>query len=248
MALVMWWAPGRANNRFGWHVPHVAGGLSALFPFPAPGLSIPDSRFSIPDVLRLVAITDDLRDGTDGLVRRTSAAVRGGATMVQLRLKDVDPRELVQVARALVEAVPVPVIVNDRADVALASGAAGVHVGVDDIPAVALRAIVPLGFIIGASVGSDAEISAAAGADYVGIGPVFSTTSKADAGDAIGSGEFARLARLTGLPAVAIGGIGPSNCRDILAAGAHGVAVIRAIFAASDPERAARELLSATGS
>jgi thiamine-phosphate pyrophosphorylase len=201
-----------------------------------------------PDILRLVAITDDLRDGADGLVARATAAVRGGATMVQLRLKDVDPRELVHVARALVQALPVPVIVNDRADIALASGAAGVHVGVDDIPATALRAAVPAGFIIGASVGSDAEVPFATGADYVGIGPVFTTVSKPDAGDAIGSMEFARLARLTGLPAVAIGGIDAANCREVLAAGASGVAVIRAIFAASDPERAAQALLSASES
>src|SRR5690242_12695840 len=107
----------------------------------------------MPDCLRLVAITDDLRDGTDGLVGRAAAAVRGGATMVQLRLKDIDPRELVQVARALVRALPVPVVVNDRADIALAAAAAGVHVGVDDLPASALRAVVPAGFIIGASVG-----------------------------------------------------------------------------------------------
>jgi thiamine-phosphate pyrophosphorylase len=201
-----------------------------------------------PDILRLVAITDDLRDGADGLVARATAAVRGGATMVQLRLKDVDPRELVHVARALVQALPVPVIVNDRADIALASGAAGVHVGVDDIPATALRAAVPAGFIIGASVGSDAEVPFATGADYVGIGPVFTTVSKPDAGDAIGALEFARLARLTGLPAVAIGGIDAANCREVLAAGARGVAVIRAIFAASDPERAAQALLSASES
>lgn len=211
-------------------------------------MSIPDSRLPIPDCLRLVAITDDLRDGTDGLVGRATAAVRGGATMVQLRLKNIDPRELVQVARALVRALPVPVVVNDRADIALAAAAAGVHVGVDDLPASALRAVVPSGFIIGASVGSDAEVPFAMGADYVGIGPVFSTTSKPDAGDAIGSAEFARLARLTGLPAVAIGGIDATNCRTVLAAGADGVAVIRAIFAASDPERAAQALLSATES
>jgi thiamine-phosphate pyrophosphorylase len=211
-------------------------------------VSIPDSRFPIPDCLRLVAITDDLRDGTDGLVGRAAAAVRGGATMVQLRLKNIDPRELVQVARALVRALPVPVVVNDRADIALAAAAAGVHVGVDDLPASALRAVVPAGFIIGASVGSDAEVPFAMGADYVGIGPVFSTTSKPDAGDAIGAAEFARLARLTGLPAVAIGGIDATNCRTVLAAGADGVAVIRAIFAASDPERAAQALLSATES
>ena len=198
--------------------------------------------------LRLVAITDDLRDGTEGLVARAAAAVRGGATMVQLRLKEVDPRELVQVAWALVQALPVPVIVNDRADIALASGAAGVHVGVDDLPAAALRSIVPAGFLIGASVGSDAEVPFSNGADYVGIGPVFSTISKPDAGDAIGPAEFARLARLTGLPAVAIGGIDAGNRREVLAAGAAGIAVIRAIFAASDPERAARGLLSATES
>jgi thiamine-phosphate pyrophosphorylase len=196
--------------------------------------------------LRLVAITDDLRDGTEGLVARAAAAVRGGATMVQLRLKDVDPRDLLVVARTLVDALPVPVIVNDRADIALASGAAGVHVGVDDIPAAALRRIVPAGFIIGASVGSDAEVPCAKGADYVGIGPVFATTSKRDAGDAIGAAEFARLAQLTGLPAVAIGGIDATNVQEVRRAGGHGVAVIRAIFAAADPERAARALSSAS--
>lgn len=168
--------------------------------------------------------------------------------MVQLRLKDVDPRELVTVARALVHALPVPVVVNDRLDIAFAAGAAGVHVGVDDIPARAVREVVPAEFIIGASVGSDAEVPSATGADYVGIGPVFSTASKADAGAAIGSAEFARLAKLTGLPAVAIGGIDATNCREVLAAGAQGVAVIRAIFAASDPARAAQALLSASES
>ena len=168
--------------------------------------------------------------------------------MVQLRLKDVDSRELVSIARALVATLPVPVVVNDRADVALAAGAAGVHVGTDDIPAAALRRIVPPNFIIGASVGSDAEVPLAAGADYVGIGPVFATLSKPDAGTAIGTAEFSRLARLAGLPAVAIGGIDATNFHSALGAGAKGVAVIRAIFAAADPELAARALSSATGS
>lgn len=174
--------------------------------------------------------------------------MRGGATMIQLRLKDVDSRELTGIARMLVRALTIPVVVNDRADVALAAGAAGVHVGVDDIPAAALRRVVPPGFIIGASVGSDDEVAASAGADYVGIGPVFATLSKPDAGSAIGTEEFARLARRAALPAVAIGGIDALNCREALGAGATGVAVIRAIFAASDPERAARELSSAIGS
>jgi thiamine-phosphate pyrophosphorylase len=198
--------------------------------------------------LKLVAITDDLRDGADGLVARAAAAVRGGATMVQLRLKDVDARDLTTVARARVHTLTVPVIVNDRADVALAAGAAGVHVGTDDIPVNALRHVVPGSFIIGASVGNDEEVPLAAGADYVGIGPVFATISKPDAGTAIGPAGFARLAERTGLPAVAIGGIDAINCREALGAGARGVAVIRAIFAAADPEHAARELSSAIGS
>ena len=199
----------------------------------------------IPDSLRLIAITDDLRDGVDGLRARAEAAVRGGATMVQLRLKQVDPRELLVVARALVS-LPVPIIVNDRADVAMAAGAAGVHVGVGDVPAHALRQIVPPGFIIGASVGSDDEVARAAGADYVGIGPVFATTSSADATVALGLAEFSRLAARVALPAVAIGGINAANRRDALGAGASGVAVIRAVFAAADPELSARELSSAT--
>ena len=165
--------------------------------------------------------------------------------MVQLRLEDVDPRELVAVAKALVASVSVRVIVNGRADIALAAGAAGVHVGVDDVPAAALRRVVPDEFIIGASVGNDDELPHAKGADYVGIGPVFATTSRPNAGDAMGVEEFARLARLAGVPAVGIGGIDASNCRQLRAAGAEGVAVIRAIFAAPDPERAARELSSA---
>ena len=201
-----------------------------------------------PETLKVLAITDDLRDGRAGLVERAAAAVRGGATMVQLRLKDVDGRTLVEVTRALVETLPVPVLVNDRADVALAAGAAGVHLGADDVPARALRPALPAGFVIGASVGSDAELSQAEGADYVGIGPIFATASKSDAGDAIGVAEFARLARLADRPAVAIGGISAENAAALIAAGARGVAVIRAIFAADDPSAAARSLRRAIGS
>jgi len=200
-----------------------------------------------PAALRLVAITDDVRDGPAGLVARAAAAVRGGATMVQLRLKDADGRTLVEVGRALVGALAVPVLVNDRADVALACGAAGVHLGADDLQVDVVRRIVPPGFVIGASLGTDAELATAAGADYVGIGPVFGTTSKADAGDAIGVAALARLALRAGVPAVAIGGITPENARLAVEAGAAGVAVIRALFGAPDPERAARGLRSAIG-
>jgi thiamine-phosphate pyrophosphorylase len=190
----------------------------------------------------LIAITDDLRDGRDGLVARASAAVRGGVTMVQLRLKHTDARAVVDIGRALVERLSVPVIINDRADIALACGAAGVHVGSDDVPAAALRRIVPPGFLIGVSVGSDAEVANAAGGDYVGVGPIYGSASKLDAGDAIGLLGLAHLASAAALPAVAIGGITVATAGDVMAAGASGVAVIAAIFGASDPEAAARAL------
>src|SRR6185369_7555803 len=149
-------------------------------------------------ILRLIAITDNIRDGQEGLIARAAAAAHGGATCIQLRLKDVSARDLVGVARELVRAVGVPVLVNDRADVAIAAGAAGAHLGVDDVPATAVRRIAPEGFIIGVSVGNDAEVENASGADYAGIGPFFTTASK-DAGEAIGPEEFARLAAAAGL-------------------------------------------------
>lgn len=198
-------------------------------------------------VLRLVAITDDLRDGSSGLVARAKAAVRGGSSMVQLRLKDASARELVEVARLLVAELTVPIIVNDRMDVAIAAGAAGVHLGADDLPVSAARSAAPKDFIIGSSAGNDAELARVAGADYVGIGPIFGSASKLDAGPAIGVQEFSRLAKLAPMPAVAVGGITAENLSGLFAGGAAGVAVIRAIFADSDPEGAARRLAAAIG-
>lgn len=200
-----------------------------------------------PAILRLVAITDDALERRGTLIERSSAAVRGGATCVQLRLKNAQPREVVDVARALVAAVSVPVIVNDRADIALAAGAAGVHVGDADLPVVAIRRFAPEGFVIGASLGSDRELENARDADYVGIGPLFSSGSKTDAGDAIGIEGFKRLAALCGLPAIAIGGITPERVPQIMEAGAAGVAAINAIFKGSDPEGATRLLAAAIG-
>lgn len=198
-------------------------------------------------VLRLIAITDNVRDGQTGLLERARAAALGGATCIQLRLKDVPARDLVELARGLVRAVGVPVIVNDRADVAIAAGAAGVHLGPDDVPPAVVRSFAPDGFIIGASVGTAGEVGGAEGADYVGIGPVFATGSKSDAGAAIGVGGFSLLAAATGLPAVGIGGITQENAREVIDAGAAGVAVIAAVFGATDPLAAARELASAIG-
>ncbi len=184
------------------------------------------------------------RDTVD--VCRRATADGGGATMIQLRWKDATPMDLLQLARALVLALPVPVIVNDRVDAALAAGAAGAHLGQDDPPLDALRPEVPPGFLLGLSVGSalEAERVRAWPADYWSIGPCFVTGNKADAGAALGPDGFATLARLApeGMPIIGIGGITAGNAGSIVRAGAVGVAVIGAVLGARDPEGAARDL------
>jgi len=185
------------------------------------------------------------RDAVD-VCRR---AVAGGATMIQVRLKDAPPRDTVQLARALVGALIVPVLVNDRVDVALAAGAAGAHVGQDDPPVDALRPHLPPGFLLGVSVGAahEAERARAWPADYWSIGPCFATATKAGAGPALGPDGFAALARLApaGVPVIGIGGITAENAGAIARAGGTGVAVIGAVAGASDPEAAARALRAA---
>jgi thiamine-phosphate pyrophosphorylase len=200
-----------------------------------------------PSTLLLCAITDDLRDGAAGLVSRAEEAVAGGATMVQLRLKDEPARSLVEIARALIARLPVPVIVNDRVDVALAAGAAGAHVGAEDVPVSAIRPFVPPGFVIGASVTGPADLPNVAGADYAGIGPVFPTLSKTDAAPVLGIARFAELVARTPIPSVAIGGVDAANVAEVMRAGARGIAVIRAVFGSDDPRAAARALRHAIG-
>jgi thiamine-phosphate pyrophosphorylase len=199
-----------------------------------------------PGVLRLVGVTDSLHDGIDGLAERAAAAVRGGTTMLQLRLENESPRILVEVARALRRAAPgVPLLVNDRADVALAAEADGVHVGSEGLSPAALRRVVPARFIIGASVGSDDDVERTRGADFVGIGPVFGSGAPSPYGPPMGVARFTELAERCRLPAVAIGGITPENAGVMRSAGASGVAVISALFGAADPMLAARALRSA---
>lgn len=197
------------------------------------------------DFLRLVAITDALHGSADNLVARCVDAAEGGATCIQLRLKDATPRELAEIARAILTAIRVPLIINDRADVAIAVGAAGCHLGADDVPVSAVRKLAPAEFIIGCSVGSDEEVSASAGADYAGIGPVFSTSTKPDAGKAIGLDGFSALAAKLSIPAVGIGGITAENARSVIDAGASGVAVVSSIFSARDVKSAATSIARA---
>lgn len=191
--------------------------------------------------LRLMLVTDDaLVEGRD-LVSLALAAERGGVTSVQLRLKRATPRELAAAARALIAALRVPLLVNDRPDVAIAVGAAGVHVGPDDLPVALGRRIAPPGFIVGASAGTPEEAVAAAGADYWGVGPWRITATKADAGAALGPEGFARIRELAGaIPCVAVGGVQPDDIPEIRRAGGAGAAVVRGLLAARDIEAEAR--------
>jgi thiamine-phosphate pyrophosphorylase len=200
---------------------------------------------ALADQLRLMVITDPvLLKGRDP-VAVCRAAVTGGATMVQVRWKDGTPAEILELTRALVGALPVPVLVNDRVDIALAAGAAGAHLGWDDPPLDALRPHLPAGFLLGLSVGSpDEAVRAPATADYWSVGPCFATPTKRDAGPPLGPEGFAGLARLApeGVAVIGIGGITPENAGLIKRAGAAGIAVIGAVLAARDPESATREL------
>jgi thiamine-phosphate pyrophosphorylase len=138
------------------------------------------------------------------------------------------------------DALPVPVFVNDRLDVALVVGAAGVHLGADDVPVSLARRIAPEGFLIGASVGTTDEVEGGTGADYWGVGPLHDTTTK-DAGPPLGLEGFGRMvAAAKGTPCVGIGGVVPADVPGVVAAGGVGVAVVSGILVAEDPEAAAR--------
>ena len=198
-------------------------------------------------VLTDVALLQD-RDPVAACAR----VVAGGATAVQVRLPGATPRVVLAFTRSLVAALPVPVLVNDRVDFAIAAGAAGAHLGQDDVPIDAVRPWVPPGFLLGLSVGSVAEAERArqVPADYWSVGPCFPTGSKPDAGPALGPAGFTTIRQLApaSLPVIAIGGITAANAASLGAAGAVGVAVIAAIWGASDPASAARALRSAVAS
>jgi thiamine-phosphate pyrophosphorylase len=203
---------------------------------------------ALADQLCLMVITDPvLLKGRDA-VAVLRQAVAGGATMVQVRWKDGTPAEILELTRALVAALPVPVLVNDRVDIALAAGAAGAHLGRDDPPLEVLRPNLPAGFLLGLSVGSPDEAARApATADYWSVGPCFATPTKPDAGAPLGLEGFAALARPApeGVPVIGIGGITASNARSVIDAGATGVAVIGAVLGAVSPEQAARGIRQA---
>jgi thiamine-phosphate pyrophosphorylase len=176
-----------------------------------------------------------------------AAAVRGGVTLVQLREKRATTRDLHARAaelKALLDPLGVPLIINDRVDVALAVDAAGIHVGQDDMPPDAARRLVGRDRIVGLSVSDarEATLADARTVDYVGIGPAFATGTKADAGMAIGPEGVRALRAQCAMPGVAIGGVTTANAAALTNAGIEGIAVVSAIAGAEDPKAAAREL------
>lgn len=205
-----------------------------------------NERVNLVESLRLYLIADP--EQTEGdFISAVGEAVAGGVSAVQVRAKTLHDGPffaLAQAVKRLCEAEAVPIFVNDRVDVALAIDADGVHIGVDDLPVRVVRSLVGNHMLVGYSPATDDQLAAAidGGTDYVGLGPVFATGSKLDAGEAIGLEAIRQLTRARELPSVGIGGITAGNAASVIDAGADGVAVISAILRSQDPRRSATQL------
>ena len=182
------------------------------------------------------------------------ACVNGGARLLQVRQKDLSGGSgaFLEIARAMVDttaASATRVIVNDRADIAVMAGAAGVHVGQQDLPAAEARAIIGTAAIVGISTHTEAQIDEAAdgGADYIAVGPIFRTSTKDTGYDPRGLG-LVRYAAATGKPVVAIGGLTLANAGGVFEAGGRSVAIISDLLLRDDPERRVREFLETVAS
>ena len=208
-----------------------------------------------PDQWRTYLVTQQSLSAGRSTVDIVEAAIEGGVDAVQLREKDVSARERYALGRRLRErtrAAGVDLIVNDRVDLAAAIDADGVHLGQSDLPVAAARDLLGEDAIVGVSSGSVAEAAAAAdaGADYLGVGAIYGTTSKPDAdtaNDGLGLEALADIAAAVSIPVVAIGGITADNAAPTVDAGATAVAVISAITAADAPATAAADLRAAVG-
>lgn len=198
----------------------------------------------------LYLVTDQQLCGGRSLIDVVGLALRGGVTMVQLREKRMNIRELVDLGRAfkgLLAPFGVPLIINDRVDAALAVEAEGVHLGQMDMPVDLARHLLGPAALIGLSLERLDQLAEAErlDVDYYGVSPIFPTPTKPEAGAGWGLAGLARLSAATARPLVGIGGIGPANAGDVLRAGADGVAVVSAICAAPDPLAASQAILGA---
>lgn len=175
-------------------------------------------------------------------------SLKGGVSVVQIREKDCSGKEFLQIAKNVKEITKrynVPLIINDRVDVAIAVGADGVHVGQDDLPCAIVRSMVGEDMIIGVSASSLTEALKAQqdGADYIGVGAMFATDTKTDA-KVVTMEELDRIRREVSIPIVVIGGINKTTLPDFIGKGIDGIAVVSAIVSQNDVESAARELKS----
>ena len=205
-------------------------------------------RPPLQEALKLYLVTDPVLHGGRGVIPTCRMALEAGVRFLQLRDKDASTRELCSMARdlkALCAEYSAWFVVNDRVDVALASGAHGVHLGQDDMPASAARKILGPDAVTGVSARTVEEAAAAAeaGADYIAANLVFSTDTKKGLGEPLGLGMVRQLAEASSLPLVAIGGIKPGNAGEVMAAGCSGVAVVTAIMNAPDPAEEVRSFL-----
>ncbi len=199
--------------------------------------------------LRVYLVTDTAMCGGRGVRDTVRRAVAGGATVVQLRDHDATTRELCALGSALHDELGrtgVPLVIDDRVDVALAVGADGVHLGQSDMDPHTARKLCGPSMVIGHSVSNVVQAKQASSApiDYVGVGPYRATATKPDASDPLGADGVREVIAAGGMPAVVIGGIGEADLPVLRAAGASGVAVVSAICAAHDPEAAASRLRS----
>lgn len=196
--------------------------------------------------LRLYAVTDRSWVGRQTLLEQIEAALQGGVTLVQLREKALTEAEFLEEARqvkTLCQRYQVPLIINDNVDVALKSGADGVHVGMEDAPVAEVRKRVGPDFIIGATAKTvqQAQGAQAAGADYLGVGAVYPSPTKQTA-LGITQEQLKEICAAVSLPAVAIGGITAPRVAELQGSGVQGVAVVSALFAPEDIQAAAQEL------
>jgi thiamine-phosphate pyrophosphorylase len=197
----------------------------------------------------LHVLTDPKLSKSRSHVEVVRAAIDGGAPVIQFRDKGANSRQLIDLGlqlRSLTRERSVILIVNDRVDIALAVGADGVHVGPEDMPVPLARKILGPKAIIGASTGTLEEALKAEeeGASYLGVGAVFATSTKSDAGSPIGLVRLAEIKARVKIPVVGIGGISHKNVEDVMKAGADGVAVVSAIVGAENIQEATRQMLA----
>jgi len=202
--------------------------------------------------LLLYLCTDQGYLGARSFAEIIEEAIAGGVTMLQIREKNACTREFFEtacVARNITKARRIPLVINDRLDVALAVEADGLHIGQSDLPLQAARKIAGGKLFIGVSAGTveDALAAEKDGADYLGAGAVFPTGSKDDAGDDIGLEGLARICAAVHIPVVGIGGISLANAADVMKTGAAGIAVISAILAQKDIKAASATLRAQIG-